>query len=56
MDGVRYRQYPRIYKKKNSKEQEDECISFSVTAAAGIAALVFAKGVFWGYMLKKWLR
>ncbi len=55
MDDVRYRQYPRIYKKKNSKEPEDESISFSA-AAAGIAALVFVKGMFWGYMLKKWLR
>ena len=52
MDYVRYRKHPRIYKKNEDKEDET-VLNLSMATAAGVLALAFAKGVFWGYMLKR---
>lgn len=50
------RKYPitQIKKYKPAKEQEpDRYLDITLGAAAGLLALVFAEGLFWGYMLRK---
>ena len=54
MGNLRYRKHPRVYQKQ-AVQEEDNSITLSGVAAVGILALTFAKGVFWGYVLrKKW--
>lgn len=53
MRYVTSRKYPITYKKKCA-EPEERYLDLSVAAAVGLAALVFAKGIFWGYMIRKW--
>lgn len=53
MNQVRYyRKYPRTVEKQNS-DNEDWTIDLSAMAAAGILLFTFAKGMLWGFMLKK---
>lgn len=47
------RKYPITHMKKTPEVQE-RVLDLSVPAAVGLLALVFIKGVFWGYMIKKW--
>jgi hypothetical protein len=47
------RKYPITHMKKNAGPEE-RYLDLSVAAAAGLLAFVFAKGVFWGYMIRKW--
>lgn len=53
MRYVTSRKYPITHMKK-SVEPEERVLDLSVTTAAGLLAFVFAQGVFWGYMIKKW--
>ncbi|MFZ5989826.1 MAG: hypothetical protein ACOYWZ_22245 [Bacillota bacterium] len=56
MNQVRhYRKYPRTQVKQDTHDEE-WTINLSAVAAAGILAFTFAKGMFWGYMLKKRFR
>lgn len=56
MNQVRYyRKYPRTYEKQHEQDNE-RTIDLSVATAAGILVLTFAKGMFWGYMLKRMMR
>ncbi len=51
----RYRKHPRVYSKKQleNHQQEESSISLSAMMALGILVVVFLKGLFWGYILKK---
>ena len=53
MRYVTSRKYPITHKKK-SAEPEERYFDLSITAAVGLAALVLVKGIFWGYMIRKW--
>lgn len=55
MSTMRYRKHPRVFEKKQAEEKcmEENTINLSAMAAVGILALVFVKGIFWGYLLKK---
>ena len=46
-----YRRYPRTHEKQN--EDCEKTLNLSGIAAVGILTLAFAKGMFWGYMLRK---
>ena len=49
------RKYPITQMKKASKAGNHErFMDLSIGAAAGLLALVFAEGMLWGYMIKKW--
>lgn len=49
------RKYPITQMKKdNHLKRQDRVVDLSLGAAAGLLALVFAEGMFWGYMIKKW--
>jgi hypothetical protein len=52
MNYLKYRKHPRVYTKKNHTCDE-KVLSLTAAAAVGILAFTFAKGFFWGYMLKK---
>jgi hypothetical protein len=52
MNYIRNRKYPRVYNKKETVGSE-RIIDLSVAAAAGIVALAFFKGMFWGYIIKR---
>lgn len=53
MNQVRYyRKYPRTVEKLN-EDSEDWTLDLSAITAAGILLFAFAKGMFWGFMLKK---
>lgn len=41
-------------KKDSRLRQEEHSIDISIGTAVGIIALVFAEGIFWGYMARKW--
>ncbi|NLP14013.1 MAG: hypothetical protein GX383_05970 [Clostridium sp.] len=57
MDHVRqYRKYPRTHTRQHETNDSEYTISMGAAAAAGILALAFVKGMFWGYMLKRKLR
>ncbi|NMB33055.1 MAG: hypothetical protein GX992_02280 [Clostridium sp.] len=57
MSHIRYsRKYPRTHIKQLETNKDECTLSLSAMAAAGMLALVFTKGLFWGYMLKKRLR
>ena len=58
MSTMKYRKHPRVYEKKQaeSKYADENTISLSAMTAVGILALVFVKGLFWGYILKKSMR
>ena len=47
------RTYPVTYKKRH--QEEEKSIDLSLAVAAGLLAFTFVKGVFWGYMVRKWL-
>lgn len=48
------RKYPITQMKKDHHSKgQDRLIDLSLGAAAGLLALVFAEGLFWGYMIKK---
>lgn len=51
MEYSRYRCHPRVHSKKSPEEEKS--LELSAAAAVGILTLVFAKGIFWGYMIKK---
>ncbi|MCX7843575.1 MAG: hypothetical protein N2489_10985 [Clostridia bacterium] len=53
MEYTKYRRHPRVYKKQ-AEENNENTLTLTAAAAAGILALSFAKGMFWGYMIKKW--
>lgn len=53
MGNLKYRRHPRVYEKQVATQNEDNAISLSGTAAIGILAITFIKGLFWGYMIKK---
>lgn len=55
MATSRYRKHPRVYSKKQleNHQQEESSISLSAMMALGILVVVFLKGLFWGYILKK---
>lgn len=55
MDFIRYRKYPRVYDSKN-RNRNKTIFNISTCSAAGILAFVFLKGMFWGYILKKYRR
>lgn len=49
------RKYPITQMKKSNQIKEQErFVDLSLGAAAGLLALVFVEGMFWGYMIKKW--
>ena len=49
------RKYPITQMKKdNCLKKQDRVVDLSLGAAAGLLALVFVEGMFWGYMIKKW--
>ena len=49
------RKYPITQMKKdNQLKDTDRFLDLSLGAAAGLMALVFVEGLFWGYMFKKW--
>lgn len=49
------RKYPIAQMKKdNCLKKQDRIVDLSLGAAAGLLALVFVEGMFWGYMIKKW--
>lgn len=47
------RKYSLTHKRK-SPEPEERYLDLGVTAAVGLLAFVFVKGIFWGYMIRKW--
>ncbi len=48
------RKYPITQMKKNNQQsREDRIVDMSLGTAAGLLALVFLEGMFWGYMIKK---
>lgn len=55
MATSRYRKHPRVYSKKQleNHRREESSISLSAMMALGILVVVFLKGLFWGYILKK---
>ncbi|MCX7923867.1 MAG: hypothetical protein N3B21_17925 [Clostridia bacterium] len=54
MSYVRYnRKHPRLYKKNMPEQEEENALTLSAASAVGILALTFAKGIFWGYMIKR---
>lgn len=53
MEYARYRRHPRVYQKQVTEKSEEKSLVFSAAAAVGIVAFAFAKGMFWGYMLKR---
>ncbi|MDQ2086891.1 hypothetical protein RBH29_10680 [Herbivorax sp. ANBcel31] len=56
MNQIRYyRKYPRTHD-KSDMEDNDYTLNLSAASALGILAFTFAKGIFWGYMLKKRFR
>ena len=49
------RKYPITQmKKENQLKNQDRFIDLTLGAAAGLLAVVFIEGMFWGYMIKKW--
>lgn len=49
------RKYPITQmKKENCLARQDRVVDLSLGTAAGLLALVFLEGIFWGYMIKKW--
>lgn len=53
-----YRKYSRTFEKKNKVTYEpcthtEMVIDLSMSAAVGIIAFAFVKGVIWGYLLRK---
>lgn len=40
---------------KQSPEIHERVLDLNVPTAVGLVAFVFVKGIFWGYMLKKWM-
>ena len=52
MSQLRYRKHPRVYNKKQT-ENNDDTLTLSGAAAAGIIGLTFITGVFGGYFLKR---
>ena len=49
------RKYPITQiKKANCLTKQDRVVDLSLCTAAGLLALVFLEGMFWGYMIKKW--
>ncbi|HOQ36441.1 MAG TPA: hypothetical protein PK033_04570 [Acetivibrio sp.] len=54
MEHVRYyRKYPRTHAKQQEADDNEFTISMGAAVAAGILALTFVNGMFWGYMLKR---
>ncbi|MCX8130116.1 MAG: hypothetical protein N3I35_08460 [Clostridia bacterium] len=53
MEYARYRRHPRVYQKQNNEKDEENSLVLNVAVAAGIVVFAFAKGMFWGYMLKR---
>lgn len=53
MEQVKYRKYPRAYNNRHKSGNGEKSIELSGLVAGGILALAFAKGMFWGYMLKR---
>jgi hypothetical protein len=49
------RKYPITHMKKSPDETNERVFDLSIPVAAGLLALIFVKGIFWGYMLKKWM-
>lgn len=48
------RKYPITQlKKSNHVKGQDHIVDLSLGTAVGLLALVFAEGMFWGYMIKK---
>ncbi|NMA33120.1 MAG: hypothetical protein GX940_01030 [Clostridiaceae bacterium] len=48
------RKYPITeMKKKNPQDSGERIIDISVGTAAGLLAVVFFKGLFWGYIIRK---
>lgn len=41
--------------KKNPQGSGERIIDISVGTAAGLLAVVFFKGLFWGYIIRKWM-
>jgi hypothetical protein len=41
-------------KKENQLKKPDQIVDLSLGAAAGLLALVFVEGIFWGYMIRTW--
>jgi hypothetical protein len=51
---LRDRKYPRVVSNNQKEpEQKDRIVDLSMAAAMGIVVLAFAKGMFWGYLLKR---
>lgn len=54
MNYSKYRKHPRVYSKKHDPvEKKEKTLNISAGAAIGILAFTFAKGIFWGYLLKR---
>ena len=55
MSAARTRKHPRVHEKKQLENSrlEENSIDLSAMAALGILILVFVKGIFWGYLLRK---
>jgi preprotein translocase subunit Sss1 len=53
MYQLKYRKYPRVFKKKFVEPQKRELLNISAITAVGILAFTFVKGMFWGYVIKK---
>jgi hypothetical protein len=52
MSQLRYRKHPRVYNKKEGENNEDNIMTLSGAAAAGIIGLTFITGMIGGYLLK----
>lgn len=52
MNYKRNKNHSRVYK-RNPVVEKEKVMTLSAAAAAGILLFAFAKGMFWGYMLKK---
>ncbi|MDF2523573.1 MAG: hypothetical protein K0R31_1214 [Clostridiales bacterium] len=51
-----YREHPRVHDRKlasSSQFEEDSTLDLSIGAAVGILAVVFVKGLVWGYILRR---
>ena len=47
------RTYPVTHRKKNPVAERS--VDLSLAAAAGVLVFIFAKGFFWGYVVKRWM-
>lgn len=50
------RKHPRVHDRKHAAAmsvEKERYLDLSITAAVGILAVAFVKGIFWGYMIRR---